>query len=69
MKPTADDVIHYMNSSENDDVNVELTPEMMSSVSGGWAFAKEVGDKVVWGGRAVGRGFEIVGNNVRGWFS
>ena len=68
LEATADDVIDYMNSSENDDVDVELTPEMMSSVSGGWAFAKESGDKIVWGFRAIGKGFEHVGNTIGGWF-
>ena len=65
---TADDVIDYMNSSENDDVDVELTPEMLSSVSGGWAWAKERGDEIAKNFRTIGRGFERVGNKIGGWF-
>ena len=68
LEATADDVIDYMNSSENDDVDVELTPEMLSSVSGGWAWAKEKGDKL---GRAfghVGDGFVRTGKIIGGWF-
>ena len=68
LEATADDVIDYMNSSGNDDVDVELTPEMLSSVSGGWAFAKEFGDKFMWTCRATGKGFEHVGNTIGGWF-
>ena len=64
----ADDVIDYMNSSQNDDVDVELTPEMLSSVSGGWAWGKAKGDEIAKNFRRIGSGFEHVGNTIGGWF-